>query len=234
MRSFPEKVKQLPLLCNPYTYMPCIHLNRLGKPLDRFKSSQGQAVMFYDTDMKNDDVVTVALFTYRSLMLYRLVKEAPIDLEGGRIIMQYLQSAFMIAGIHHPDNPSPNKYLKLIEDETSYTGVKLFAHYALSQEEKSKVRSNEKIIKKAFRRLGCYPVMKLDPGFGSSIHYAGTVPYSKNEEYGTTAYNGRLNQTKNIFIADGSGFHYLPAKGITLTLMANAHVVAQNSMNTHE
>jgi hypothetical protein len=31
---------------------------------------------------------------------------------------------------------------------------------------------------------------------------------------------------KNIYIADGSGFRYLPAKGITLSLMANAHLTA--------
>jgi hypothetical protein len=214
--------------------MPCIHLSRLGKPLDRYKSSQGQAVMFYDIKGKNNDVVTVALFTYRSLMLYRLVKEAPIDLQGGRTIMQYLQSAFMIAGIHHPDNPTAEKFLKLYKDENSVTGDKLFAYYALSQEESNKVKSNEKTVKKALRQLGCYPVMRLDPGYGSSIHYAGTVPYSKNEEYGTTAYNGRLNKTKNVFMADGSGFQYLPAKGITFTVMANAHVVATNSMKTDE
>ena len=190
MRSFPENVKQLPVLCNPYTYMPCIHLRQLGKPLDRFKSSQGQAVMFYDINGKNDDVVTVALFTYRSLMLYRLVKEAPIDLEGGRIIMQYLQSAFMIAGIHHPDNPSTDKFLELQKDINSFTGDKLFAHYALSTEENNKVKSNEKTVRKALRQLGCYPVMRLDPGYGSSIHYAGTVPFSKDEKYGTIAYNG--------------------------------------------
>jgi hypothetical protein len=30
-----------------------------------------------------------------------------------------------------------------------------------------------------------------------------------------------------VFVADGSGFRYLPANGHTFTLMANAHVVAQ-------
>jgi hypothetical protein len=39
-----------------------------------------------------------------------------------------------------------------------------------------------------------------------------------------------LGGTKNVFVADGSGFKYLPAKGLTLTLMANAHLVALNSL----
>jgi hypothetical protein len=234
MRSFPEKIQRLPLLCNPYTYMPCIHLSMLGKPLERFRSGMGQAVMYYDPDGKNENVSTVSLFTYRSLMLYRLVKETPIDIAGGRIIMQYLQSAFVIAGIHHPDNPSSEKYLELKKDDSLFTGDKLHAYYSLSKQEKEIVRSNEKILKAALRKLGCYPVMRMDPGYGSSIHYAGTVPFCNEDKFGTTAVNGKLNRTKNVFMADSSGFLYLPAKGITFTIMANAHVVANNAMRTDE
>jgi hypothetical protein len=37
-----------------------------------------------------------------------------------------------------------------------------------------------------------------------------------------------LHGTRNVYVADGSGFKYLPAKGITFSLMANAHVTAEN------
>jgi hypothetical protein len=235
MRSFEGKIKRLPVLCNPYTYMPCIHLNMLGKPLDRFKSSMGQAVMFYDRNKNNDDVACVALITYRSLLINKLIKEAPVSLSDGRVIMQYLQSAFIIAGIHHPDERSNEKYLELHKDDFSYTGDKLFAHYSLSKEEMKKIKNNEIVIKRALRKLGCYPVMRMDPGYGSSIHYAGSLPFSDNkEEFGTTAFDGKLNGTQNVFIADGSGFLYLPAKGITLTIMANAYIVANKAMKTDE
>ena len=234
LRSFKGKINRLPLLCNPYSYIPCINFAMLGKPLERFKSSMGQLVMIYDKNKTNNDVSTVSLFTYRSLMLYKLVKETPLNLSDGRIIMQYLQSAFIIAGTHHPDEFSENKYLELIKDDQSFTNDKLFAYYSLSDEEKNKVKNNEKVIKKSLRQLGCFPVMKIDPGFGSSIHYAGTLPFSEKEEIGTTATNGKLNGTKNIFIADGSGFKYLPAKGITLSIMANAHNVANNAIKSDE
>ena len=76
--------------------------------------------------------------------------------------------------------------------------------------------------------LGCFAIKRVDPGIGASIHYAGTLPFNKEEELLTLSYNGRLNGTKNVFVADGSGFSYLPAKGLTLSLMANAHSVAKN------
>ena len=235
MRSSEGKIRRLPLLCNPYTYMPCIQLRMLGKPLDRFKSSMVQALMIYDKGLANDDVVSVSLYTYRSLLLNKLIKEAPIDLSGGRIIMQYLQSAFMIAGIHHPDNYSSEKFLELVNDVSSYTGDRLAAHYALSEIEQKTIVTNEKEIKKSLRNLGCYPVMRMDPGYGSSIHYAGTLPLSSNvNDLGSTSPEGKLNGSKNVFIADGSSFKYLPAKGITLSIMANAHIVAQNAMNSDE
>jgi choline dehydrogenase-like flavoprotein len=82
------------------------------------------------------------------------------------------------------------------------------------------------VVRSALRQLGCYPIKRMDPGFGSSIHYAGTVPFSAEERTGTTHPGGRLHGTRNVFIADGSGFNYLPAKGVTFTLMANAHAVA--------
>ncbi len=226
MRS-QEKVERLPLLCNPYTYMPGINLSMLGKPLDKHKTSMAQAMMIYDTNAQHDDLVSVALYTYRSLMLFRLINESPLGLADSRPLFQYLQSSFVIAGIHHPDTYSEDKYLMLMEDDYSPTGDHLFASYHLNNEEKIRIKQREKKIKKALRRMGVYPIKRMDPGAGSSIHYAGTIPFSEEEKLGTQAANGRIHGTKNVFIADASGFTYLPAKGITLSLMANAHRVAK-------
>ena len=234
MRSFPKEISRLPLLCNPYAYVPCINLSMLGKPLERFKSSMGQAVMLYDKDKTCENISSVSLFTYRSLLIHKLIKEAPLNLSDGRKIIQFLQSSFVIAGILHTERFSEKKYLEMVKDESAYTGDKLAAHYELALDEKQKVKSNERIIKSALRSLGCYPAMRHDPGYGSSIHYAGTIPFSEKEEYGTTAFNGKLNQTKNVYIADASGFRFLSAKGITFSIMANAHIVANNAMKEDE
>ena len=59
------------------------------------------------------------------------------------------------------------------------------------------------------------------------MHYAGTLPFSDDPQPFTLGTGGRLAGTRRVFVADGSGFRYLPANGLTLTLMANAHRIAQ-------
>lgn len=229
MRS--QGIGQLPMLCNPYTYMPCVNIHMIGRPLERFKTSMAQAFMIYDPDGRDDDLVSLAFFTYRSLLLYKLVKEAPLNFADGLKLMQFLQSAFIVAGIHHPDSFSEQKYLRLQPNEKSFTGDALFAHYVLSRAEKEKIVTREKVVLSALRLLGCHAIKRMDPGPGSSIHYAGTVPFSAEERPGRTHPGGRLHGTRNVFIADGSGFNFLPAKGVTFTLMANAHAVALNALD---
>jgi hypothetical protein len=230
LRSLNGRINRLPLLCNPYTYMPCIHLKMLGTPLDRYKTSMAQAMMVYDVSGNHDDLVSLALYTYRSLMLFKLIKEAPLNFSDGRGIMQYLQSAFIIAGIFHPDSYSTDKYLELHPDSSSYTGDHLFANYKLSGSELETIKIREKVLRRAFKKLGCYPIKRMDPGYGSSIHYAGTLPFNDEGKPGTLTRSGKLHGFTNVFVADGSGFSYLPAKGITLSLMANAHRIALNSL----
>ena len=230
LRSYKGELDKLPVLCNPYIYMPCVHIRMLGGVLSGAKTSMAQAFMIYDEAGGGDDLVSMAIYTYRSLMLYNLVKETPLNFADGLRIIKYLQSSFMIVGIHHPDSFSENKYVKLLPKEDSFTGDALFAHYELNDLELGVIARREKKIRGFFRELGCYPIKRLQPTFGASIHYAGTLPFNSDDRFGTTHPDGRLNKTKNVFIADGSGYNYLPAKGITLTLMANAYLVALESM----
>lgn len=221
---------KLPFICNPYVYVPMINWSSLGKVTPRHKSGMGQLVLFYDKKQDNSDVAMAAMFTYRSLLVSRLVKEAPVNFAVGRDVMQYLIPAMVIAGIHHPELPGAGKYIQLQPDANSPTGDRLSAEYTLSAQEQKEVLATERKFFKTFFNLGCMPIQKVYPGHGSSIHYAGSLPFSNAENPFTTAENGRLHQTKNVFVADGSSFNYLPAKGISFTLMANAHRVAQHAL----
>ena len=71
--------------------------------------------------------------------------------------------------------------------------------------------------------MGILPLRLVDPGFGASIHYAGTLPFSGEPANGGLRPDGLLYGTKRVYVADASGFTALPAKGVTLSLMANAH-----------
>ncbi|OFX80254.1 MAG: hypothetical protein A2X12_04165 [Bacteroidetes bacterium GWE2_29_8] len=232
LRSFKDKLSRLSLLSNDYTYMPCLNLKMLGKPLEQFKTSMAQAVMFYDPTQKNENPVSIALFTYRSLLLYKLIKESPLNFKDGLSIMNFLQSAFVIAGIHHPDSESSKKYCNLVKNDNQYTSDALFVSFSQKKEIMQRDNDNEKKLMSLMRKLYCFPIKRIKAGNGSSIHYAGILPFNTSNNGVILNEKGNINISNNVYIADGSGFKYLPAKGITFTLMANAHNVAKNAINS--
>ncbi|HEY6163131.1 MAG TPA: hypothetical protein VI112_18025 [Bacteroidia bacterium] len=219
---------RVPLLCNPYCYIPAIQWRMLGKQLGEKKTGFAQLSLFHDPQRNNMDVAMASIYSYNSLMMFRIIKQVPLDHRNARVLMQYLMPAFSIFGIHHPEKSSAQKFLQ--RKAGAGEGGKFFAEYRLSEEEKMKMDVREKGYLRAIKQLGCYPIKRIDPGMGSSIHYAGTLPFSENNRFSIFR-NGRLNGTQNIFVADGSGFRYLPAKGLTFSLMANAHNVAKNCLN---
>ncbi len=228
MRSFDYKKEKLPIICNPYSYIPCLQWRRLGQDIEQYKTSFAQLVLYIDEQKNNFDVGMAALFSYRSLLLFKLIKETPLNFADARIIMQFLHSSFTIAGIHHPDKGSESKFITLNKDTNSYTGDVLTGAYVLSDEEMRVNLAREKKIRKALKTLGCIPLKTIRTPLGGSIHYGGTLPFDESGALFTISKSGKLGGTKNVFVADGSGFKYLPAKGLTLTLMANAYRVAKN------
>jgi hypothetical protein len=228
LRSFKKLHIKLPLLCNPYSYIACIQPGRLGKLPSVHKTSTSQLAIFYDKNANQDLVSMASIYSYSSLMLFRILKEMPLNYRDALSIFRYLQSAIVIAGIHHPDHGTDNKYVELAPHSSTPTGDILKAYYSLSKNEEIMIRSNEEGFSKTLRKLGCFPVKKIFPGFGASAHYAGTLPYNENSTPLTLHPGGLLSSTQNVYVADGSGFKYLPAKGLTLTLMANAHNTALN------
>ncbi|MBL7882753.1 MAG: hypothetical protein JNL69_01690 [Bacteroidia bacterium] len=230
IRSFDYKKEQLPIICNPYCYIPCIQWRMLGKQIEQQKGSFSQLMLFSDEQKNNFDVSMASLYSYRSLLLFKLIKETPLNYADARIIMQYLQSSFTIAGIHHPERPSSTKFIRLKKDDLQFTGDVLTGEYILSAAEEDLNLKREQKIKWALKKLGCQPLKTIYTPHGGSIHYAGTLPFGNNNEKFTISNNGKLGGTKNVFVADGSGFNYLPAKGLTLTLMANAYNVAKKAL----
>jgi hypothetical protein len=72
------------------------------------------------------------------------------------------------------------------------------------------------------------PLSVIDPAPGASIHYAGTLAANQpSDNPAGTSPDGRLNLSRSVYVADSSPWTFLPAKGLTLTLMANARRVAE-------
>jgi hypothetical protein len=230
LRSCAQAATSLPLLCNPYTYVPGIVPSMIGKDLRPLRLSLAQLSVFHDNDGTNRDVAMGSIYSYRSLMLFRILRQAPIDMADARILFRYLMPGLTILGIHHPERPGSGRTLRLATDAGSPTGDRLEVEYRLTDGEVRSLRRREKVMIRALRSLGSWAIKRIDPGMGSSIHYAGTLPFSAGTAPYTLRSDGRLSGTERVWVADGSGFRFLPAKGLTLSLMANAHVTAQAAL----
>jgi hypothetical protein len=226
LRSGPSGAR-VPVLTNPNSLVLCLNWRMLGDILEPLRTSLGQLEMFFDENNNHEDVRMVSFFTYRSLLLFKLIKEMPFNMADSLKMIRALHSSFVIATVNHPDHQSLEKYIELDKNDESRTGDRLRIVYHLSEDEKVNIERNERKIMNAFRRLGIFPLKKQQLEHGSTMHYAGTLPFSNKQHLNTLSPEGRLNGTRNVYVADSSGFLYLPANGLTFTSMANAHLVAK-------
>ncbi len=232
LRSVPGgNEKQLPLLCNPYNYTPFLIPRLLGNSIPDDHIGFAQLSLFHSANAEHNDIAMASLYSYNALMLFRLLRETPLNFRDGRIAMKYLLPALIIGGIHHPETSGAGQFVALKSDAVSKTGDVLIAEYNRGAGKDLRVTEREAQYRKAMRSLGAYALKQVQPGHGASVHYAGVLPFSENEEAFHLASDGRLHGFNRVFVADGSGFKYLPAKGLTLSLMANAHDVALKALS---
>ncbi len=203
LRSLEKENARLPVLCNPYAYIPCLVPTRLGKAMPERNSGFAQLSLFHDPGGTHDNVAMASIYTYRSLMLFRLLREVPLNFNDARLLMRYLLSGLLIMGIHHPESAAPGKFLELVPDPASPTGDRLQAEYRLDSAEQAAVDTREKRFVRAMRSLGVWALKRVHPGHGSSIHYAGTLPFNARETTFALQSSGRLRGAQNVFVADG-------------------------------
>ena len=88
-------------------------------------------------------------------------------------------------------------------------------------------RRHEERFASGLKALRCFPIGKVDPGKAGSIHYAGTIPFQNpfSDRFHANP-DCTLAGTRNVYLGDGAPWNFLPAKGLSFTLMANALRVA--------
>jgi choline dehydrogenase-like flavoprotein len=211
-----------PLLCNPYVYLPCLNLHMLGRAAEERRHSLSQLIAIYTPPDAPNDAVSVQLYGYRSLLLFKLAKEMPLPAWAGLQVSRLLMNAVTIAGLHHSDAPSADKTLTLVPRDDAALPELQF-RYETTPWDAAQRRTREKNLSRSLRRLGVLPYGRIAPGAASSIHYAGTLPMrdSAGEVFASRA-DGRLWAAPRVYVGDSAGFRWLPAKGLTFTIMANA------------
>jgi choline dehydrogenase-like flavoprotein len=210
----------IPFISNPYTYSPCLNVNMLGREPDDARHSLSQITATY-TPAGEPHQLHLSVYSYRSLLTFKLIKETPLGARSAIRLMRALIPMLSIVGIHHDDAPSPRKHLSLRRD-TRGGPDRLVIAYGLDDEQAARIDRHERSVLRLLRRLGCWSLRRIRAGHGSSIHYGGTFPMSAEPGPLRSTPDGRLAGTERVYLADGSVFPDLPAKGPTFTFMANA------------
>jgi len=220
LRSLERWDVPVPILCNPYTYVPTLNLRVLGRPVEDRRSSLAQLTAMSRADDGTGRLVQAQVFSYRSLLTFKLMKELPLDHRAARQALQYVMPAFTILGIHHEDRPLGIKECRL--ERAAPGSDVLHVRYEPTDDETRRQRTDEHRLLRVFLRLGCLPLGVVRPGHGANMHYAGTLPMRADGGDLTCDQRGRLRPTRNVYVADGAVFPSLPPKGLTFNIMAHA------------
>ena len=218
LRSLGLHDARVPLLCNPYSYVPTLNTAMLFRAATDRRCSLAQLtaiVRIPDTSR----IVQAQIFSYRSLLTFKLMKELPLGYRESRALLRLMMPKFAILGMHHEDRPGPGKYCLLRRDAAT---DRLEVSYKPTDEETAAHLADERRVVGFVRRLGCVPLKTIRPGHGASLHYAGTFPMAAAGGELTCDRDSRLRATRAVYLADGSVFPWLSPKGLTFNIMANA------------
>jgi choline dehydrogenase-like flavoprotein len=226
LASFQDYEQKLPIVCNINHWAAAINLSMLGRPARDERHSLSQLTVLMRTQ-DVPDYVLAQIYSYRSLFLFRLLKNIPLPPRQGIRLLRLIATAFTCINIHFPDYASRDRWLKL-DHKGGEDTLNVFCEF--SSREKEWISRSERQMLRFLTRLRCIPIGVNRPMHGASLHYVGTLPYSKEDKPFTTGADGKLRGTSSVYVADGSTWPFLPAKGLTLTLMANARRTAAQAV----
>lgn len=223
LRSLRAQGRRRPLICNSYRYVPALNLAMLGRPARDERHSQAQLVGTLSASPDDPDQIVIGFYSYRCLLLYRLVQEMPFPTRLGLLAARMLLSSLTVLGVHFPDHAAPGKWVELPAGGAG--DDVLHAEYVAPPTEVAMIDAGMRAVSRALRALRLLPLRTVDPGNGSSIHYAGPLSTGKEYDELGTAPQGNLHAAPHVYIADSASWNFLPAKGPTLTIMAHARNV---------
>jgi hypothetical protein len=167
------------------------------------------------------------MYSYRSLLLFKLAKEMPLPPRYGLLVARALVNALAIFGLFFKDLQSDAKALRILPAPPDEIPT-LQSDYALSGVERAWQRETEQRFRCGLWRMRCLPTGRINPGNAASIHYAGTVPFANPllPEFHTNP-DGTIEGLPRVYAGDSASWNFLPAKGLSFTLAANGIRVAR-------
>lgn len=226
-RATGELVELAGLMDNRQVHVPFLTPAMIGRPIET-AAYQYHHLAFGLVGDSERDYVHGQITTLKAASLHPIVQSLPLDLQSGLEVFRAIRAGLGIANVNLHDTRRPESRVR-VEPIHGGPETTLVIDYRDSPDEAERMRVAVKRVKRSLRRLGAY----VPPGLtrvlpkGNSVHYAGTLPMSRERAAWHVDADCLSYDFPNLCLVDGATFPFLPAKNHTYTLMANAVRVAE-------
>jgi choline dehydrogenase-like flavoprotein len=208
--------RQLPFIDHPPTLLPMFIPKMFGSEFyDNVFPIQLTAT---STDCEHRDMISI--YYPCNILWSDFLTDVPLPFTSSVQLLGSLLGGMLVAMIWENSYPAYNKNFRLTADgsvEIRYPGTHRY--------------SGIKKLTSALRDMGVLTYSGLaSASIGRGFHYAGTLPMRHHPDFYETYPDGRLWNSGRVRVIDGSVFPSLPAKNHSLTLMANAARIAEETL----
>jgi choline dehydrogenase-like flavoprotein len=212
---------------NRQALVPFSNLRMLGRAFDPRSYQYNQLCLGIPSERPAEyrhGLVT----TLTTAMVHPVAQQLPLDMATALYVTRAMHSTLGLVNLNFHDTRRDENQLWLTPGEEGVE-PRLEMRYRPTAGEGQWVRDSIRALRRALLRLGCIvpPGMAHVRPMGSGVHYAGTLPMTRQDRPFTTRPDGSSRDFDGLYIVDGATFPFLPAKNITFTLMANAVRIAE-------
>jgi choline dehydrogenase-like flavoprotein len=209
---------RLPLLENPALQIPFVLPGSLGRALDAHCFGLTQLNLIWQA-IAYGCTVQASLLEVTSPMRAEFYGRFPLSARANLALVKQMLPAMLVMQLFFPAAVQPPAQL----------GLQPNGHLRIDGHPNAIDLRKLGGLLAAMRSLGLWthPILIQRPVTGHAIHYAGTLPMRESPGRYECDSAGKLSGTKCIYIVDSACFSSLPAKNMSLGMMANAMRIAE-------
>jgi len=218
------------LMDNRQVLVPFVNVGRIGRRYEARSYQYHQLCLGLEADSPRE-YVHGQITTLTTAQAHPILASMPLDTRTAAFVFRNTRAGLGLVNLNFHDSRRETCSVSLDASDGREETAALRTRYVPPSDEPARLRDALGRVRRSLRALGCL----VAPGathvrpMGASVHYAGTLPMSREARPFTVTSRGRSHDFENLFIVDGSTFPFLPAKNITFTLMANAVRIAREA-----
>jgi len=165
----------------------------------------------------------------KGAQVHPIISTLPFDFRTSLKVFRRVRGALGVVNFWLADTRRSANVARLITDRGA--GPQLVLEYGDDATDHAHTVAAISIVRRTLAALGSVApkAQTVVLPRGSSVHYAGTIPMTRDDRPHTCRADGTVRGIEHLAVVDGAAFSALPAKNITFTLMANAVRIANKS-----